>query len=139
MSLFKRSIGGGENQAPGILAHFESPSSKKWVADFALRYDMTEQHDATFYGKNSVTTDFIELSNFMTGQFFALPEELIQNIKEIFVENSTGSYQDEKKRKFKKLSQDEFLTIVSKRQLIISNDAGITKKNGKRPAILVTF
>ena len=123
MSLFKRSIGGGENQAPGILAHFESPSSKKWVADFALRYDMTEQHDATFYGKNSVTTDFIELSNFMTGQFFALPEELIQNIKEIFVENSTGSYQDEKKRKFKKLSQDEFLTIVSKRQLIISNDA----------------
>lgn len=139
MSLFKRSIGGGENQAPGILAHFESPFSKKWVADFALRYDMTEQHDATFYGKNSVSTDYVELSNFMTGQFFVLPEKLIQNIKEIFVENSSGNYTDGKKRKFKKLSQDEFLTIEAKKQLVISGDAGIAKKNGKRPAILVTF
>ncbi len=139
MSLFKRSIGGGENQAPGISAHFESPFSKKWLADFALRYDMTEQHDATFYGKNSVSTEYIELSNFMTGQFFALPEKLIQNIKEIFVENSSGSYTDGKKRKFKKLSRDDFLTIATKKQLIISGDAGMTKKNGKRPAILVTF
>ena len=139
MSLFNRSIGGGENQAPGISAHFESSFSKKWVADFAFRYDMTEQHDATFYGKNSVSTAYVELSNFMTGQFFVLPEKLIQNIREIFVENSSGNYTDGKKRKFKKLSKDEFLTVESKKQLIISGDAGVAKKNGKRPAILVTF
>lgn len=139
MSLFNRSIGGGENQAPGISAHFEEPKSKKWIADFALRYDMTEQHDATFYGKNSVSTDYIELSNFITGQFFALPEKLISSIKEIFIENSSGSYTDEKNRRLKKLSEDEFLTIAAKNQLVISADAGGTKKNGKRPAFLVTF
>lgn len=139
MSLFNRSIGGGENQAPGISAHFEDPKEKKWIADFALRYDMTEQHDATFYGKNSVSTDYVELSNFMTGQFFSLPEKLISSIKEIFIENSSGSYTDGKKRRLKKLSEDEFLTIAAKNLLIISADAGGTKKNGKRPAILATF
>lgn len=139
MSLFQRSIGGGENQAPGISARFESPLSKKWTADFAFRYDMNEQRDATFYGKNSVTSDYIELSNFMTGQFFSLPEKLISSIKEIYIENQTGNYTDEKKRRFKKLSEDEFITVESKKLLIISADSGGTKKNGKKPAVLATF
>ena len=100
MSLFQRSIGGGENQAPGISARFESPFSKKWTADFAFRYDMNEQRDATFYGKNSVTTDYIELSNFMTGQFFSLPEKLSSSMHEIYIYSQTGNYTDAKKRKF---------------------------------------
>lgn len=139
ISLFNRNIGGGDNQAPGIAAHFASPFEKKWTADFVLRYDTTEQHDATFYGKNSVSETVISLSDYMKGQFFSLPPSLLSDIKDVYVENSNGNYTDEKNRKLRKLSSDEYIISLSEKMLVISKDAGISKKNKKRPAILITF
>lgn len=139
INLFNRGIGGGENQAPGFYARFRDPVNGKWSGDFAFRYDMTEQFDATWYGKNSVSTETVPLSNYMTGQLFTLPQKLMEQIKAVYVENNEGNEADISGRKFRKLSEDEFLIVSAKNMLIISKDSGIQKKNGKKPVILVTF
>ena len=74
---FNLGIGGGENQAPGLQAHFQDTKNEmpKWKGDVAFRYDITEQKDAVFYGKNSVQTKKISLSNYVEGQFFVLPTQ----------------------------------------------------------------
>lgn len=141
LSVFNRGIGGGQNQAPGIMANFKDPVKNQWQADFALRYDMVSQQEATFYGKNSVNTSKLSLSNYITGQLFTLPEEafLIQDIKTIYVEAYNGSLKDSSGRKFKELSSDQFLVIPGRNLIILSKDSGIEKKNGKLPAIAVAF
>lgn len=143
MDCFNRSIGGGQNQAPGIQAHFADPDAERnrWHADFALRYDMTETHSATFYGKNAVNTTVKSPSDYITGQFFVLPEEsgLISQIKSIYVESSSGSYKDRYGRSFSRLAEDTYITIHKTSQLIISKDAGTFRKNGKTPAVIIEF
>ena len=143
IDCFNRSIGGGENQAPGIYAHFSDPDNEKnrWHGDFALRYDMTEQHSATYYGKNSVSTKNIDLHEYISGQFFVLPEntDLISCINAIYIESSQGSYRDNYGRKFNKIPEDAYITIRGRNQIIISKDAGGSKKDGKLPCIIVEF
>ncbi len=143
IDCFNRSIGGGENQAPGIYAHFSDPDNERnrWHGDFALRYDMTEQHSATYYGKNSVSTKCIDLHEYISGQFFVLPEnsDLISCINAIYIESSQGSYKDDYGRKFNKISEDAYIAIQARNQIIISKDAGGTKKDGKLPCIIIEF
>lgn len=141
ISIFNRGIGGGQNQAPGIMANFEDPVKKRWKADFALRYDMVSQQDATFYGKNSVSISNIGLENYITGQFFTLPENsgLLEDIKTLYVESTGGQFKDKNGRKFKALNRDQFLIIPSRNMLVISKDSGIQKKDGKIPSIAVSF
>ncbi len=139
ISLFNRGIGGGDNQAPGFMAHFESPTEKRWKADLALRYDMVQQQDATFYGKNSVSLNTIKLNSFVTGQFFTLPEQLVSRLKAVYVESNSGSHKDSVGRKYKKLNQDDYLVISSKNLIVISKDAGSSLKNKKLPAVIFEF
>lgn len=141
INKFNRGIGGGDNQAPGIISHFESPMQKKWVADFAVRYDMIEQHSATYYGNKAVSNKSIALKNYISGQFFVLPAEtgLITKIKNIYIENSNGTHTDRYRRKYKKLSADEYISIKSKNLLVLSRDSGCYEKNGRRPSIIVEF
>ncbi|MCR5495659.1 MAG: DNA polymerase IV [Treponema sp.] len=143
LDLFSRSIGGGDNQAPGIILHFEDPSSleKIWKADFAFRYDMTDSHYALYYGKNSVSTSSISPASYIRGQFFILPEKsgLIDKIKAIYVENSSGSYKDSYGRKFKKVQEDLYIIKKSRSSLYLSKDAGTTRKNSKTPTVILEF
>ncbi len=141
IELFNRGIGGGENQAPGMYARFNDPISGRWKADFALRYDMTEQKEATFYGMNSVGTQKTSLSDYVAGQFFALPEEsaLISQVKAIYIEDSNGTYRDARGQKYKQLSADEFLVLEARSLIVISKDAGIKKKDAASTNIICTF
>lgn len=143
IDLFSRGIGGGDNQAPGLFMHFEDPREdmKKWKADFAMRYDMTEQHYALYYGKNSVSTSNISPASYIAGQFFVLPEEsgLIDKIRAVYVESSGGSYTDNYGRKFKKLAEDMYLIQKNRSTLVLSKDAGGTRKNSVLPSIIVEF
>lgn len=142
IDLFNQGISGGENQAPGIFAHFQDPKNEipKWKSDFAIRYDVTEQKNATFYGKNSVQTKKINLSNYVEGQFFVLPTtELVQSITNIYVEDKDGNYKDIDGRRYKALSIDEYLLISARNSIIISKDATSYRKNGKLPSIAFEF
>ncbi|WP_407429297.1 DNA polymerase IV [Treponema sp.] len=132
-----RGIGGGENQAPGISFNW---SGEKWRADSAVRYDLIEAHEKSWYGKNSVSINEIELSSFNTGNQYILPESaLIQIIKSVYVESSSGTYRDSKGRKYKKLDESQYLLVSSENQILLSKDAKAYRKNGVLPAVAVTF
>lgn len=133
----KRGIGGNDNQAPGFSINWKG---EKWRADAAFRYDMLEAHEKTWYGSNSVSTDEIPLSSWNTGSRYFLPKKsLIQNIKAIYVETSSGIYTDSRGRKYKKLDETQFLLDSSQFQLILSKDAKAYRHDGKLPAVAVTF
>lgn len=135
-------LGGGSNQAPGISLHFQDPVNQKWSGDFLLRYDMTKTQSATYYGSHSVTDSQIDISWFEYGQSFVLPEssyDELQNIDAIYVESKNGTYQDEYKRKYEKLSQTQYMILSSTGRIILSINANASKKDNKIPAVLITF
>ncbi len=134
-----RGIGGGENQAPGIMASWGDPDGR-WKLDAAIRYDMLTSHDKTYYGKNSVNDTKKAKNSFLTGRMFVLPSfETTASIDSVFVEVYGGEYSDDSGRKFKKLSSSDYLLVPSRKMLVLSDTAGTGIKNGVLPAVAVTF
>ncbi|WP_294430167.1 DNA polymerase IV [uncultured Treponema sp.] len=132
-----RGIGGGENQAPGICLNW---AGENWQADAALRYDLIESHEKSWYGKNSVTINEIALSSFNTGNQYILPKaELVKNVKAVYVESANGTYKDSKGRKYKKLDESQYLLLASERQILLSKDARAFRQNGSLPCVALTF
>lgn len=132
-----RGIGGGENQAAGFSFNWKG---EKWQADTALRYDLIESKEKTWYGKNAVSIQEIKLSSYNTGNQYILPDSsLVQSVKDIYVESSSGSYRDSKGRKYKKLDSSQYLLLSSQKQILLSRDAKAYRQNGRLPAVAVTF
>lgn len=132
-----RGIGGGNNQAPGISFNW---AGEKWQADAVLRYDLIQAHEKTWYGKNSVSINEISLSNYNTGSQYILPgANLIQNVKAIYVESSSGNFRDSKGRKYKKLDGSQYLLLAGQNQILLSKDARAYRQKGVLPAVAVTF
>lgn len=133
-----RNIGGGDNQAPGISAHFEG--NGKWAADAVLRYDMTETKEKLYYGKNSVSKTTLGIGSWMTGHEYVLPSKTVTAaVNAVYVENSSGSYTDRQGRTYKKLSSSDYLILASRCEIILSDDAGAAVSDGVVPAVAVSF
>lgn len=134
--LFQKSIGGGENESPGFLLHFEG---EKWKADTVLRYDMMQARSRTFYGDFAEDTQEIAISGYETGYKYELPAEAIRDIDAVFVESDSGSYRAGK-RKFRKLNTDEYIISVHEQTITFSDSAKASRTDsGELPAVLVTF
>ena len=137
VSEFDRNIGGGKNQAPGMSLHL---ADGKWRFDAAVRYDMLTEHNATFYGKNSVSTILISPAAWQRGQLFALPSSAdVSAVSHIYVESEDGAYFDENGRTYKQLASSQYLLLPARSMIVISQDAQSGMKNGKLPRVLVTF
>ena len=136
-SKTNRSIGGGDNSAPGASFHFEG---KNWQSDAVVRYDMLTQKSKTYYGKNSVSTKQISCDSYVTGRQFILPSsDDVSDVLAVYVENSSGSYSDTNKRTYKKLSSSDYILISSQNMIVLSSDAGAAKTNSTLPAVAVVF
>ena len=132
-----RGIGGGENQAPGLSAHL---SGNRWQAHFAARYDMLKSEEKTWYGKNAVSTNDIPLFLFMTGMQFVLPSaEAVSAVRDVYVENSSGSFRDASGRLYKKLDSSQYLLLPGSNTVLLSKDAGAARQNGALPAVAFAF
>lgn len=132
--------GGGQNEAPGISLHYEDYENQKFKGDFILRYDLTSQKTATFFGKNKVTDSKVNLENFVFGKQFVIPiDDYLTQIDSIYVENQNGDFLDSNGKKYKKLSSDDYLIISSLHLLVLSDSAGSAKKDGFIPRVLITF
>lgn len=134
---FSRGIGGGKNQAPGVSLSWQG---KKWRSDFTFRYDLLKTESKTWFGMNAVSTNTISLSSYSTGSQYVLPsKKLAQSVKAVYVQAADGNYKDSKGRKYKKLGSTQFLVVSSQNILLLSKDAKAGRKNGKLPAVAVSF
>lgn len=132
---------GGENQAPGIISHMQS-NDNKLELDFLVRYDMTKSNSATFYGMNSVQDKSIAPEDFMYGYSYRFPEnseEYLSAIKNIYVENSYGSYTDSNGRRYKKISNSDYIYSSARNRLYLSENANAGKNDSTIPGVLITF
>lgn len=134
--------GGGNNEAPGILFHWEDSKNEKFLADFVLRYDMTNAETATFYGKNKVNEISFSPNNYVKGRFFVIPDsDIITKIQNIYVETDNNSLSEvyySKGQKFKKLDSSEYLIQAQSKILILSNSV-IKNINDNPQKIIITF
>ena len=135
INLF-HNISGGKNEAPGVSLHFEG---ENWQADSVFRYDLVKAKTKTFYGNVAEEEKNIDLSDFARGYCFVLPEEAIFDVKDVYIEDDSGTY-TVKKRRFKKLSADSYIISRSEKMIILSSDV----KSGKNelnelPCVLVSF
>ena len=137
LSDISRSIGGGDNQAPGISASF---SNDKWKADAVIRYDMLQSFDKTFYGKNAVTNLKIPQTNYMTGLIYIMPSSgIIENLSAVYIESTDGTYFDDAGRSYKKVSHNNYLILSTQNKLVLSPDVAANKRNSITPCLLFEF
>ena len=137
INKLNRGIGGGDNQSPGISLNF---SDERWKADIALRYDMLTSYEKNWYGKNSVSKETIELNDYYVGFQYVLPsKDAVLSIKNIYVENNSGKYNDKTGRKYKKLNSNEYILSAQKYSVFLSKDAKAYKQNGIIPTIAIEF
>ena len=123
-------IAGGKNEAPGIMFHFDDVDSEKWKGDFLLRYDMTEQKSALFYGNNSVKDTTTELYNYAKSKVFVIPSDALFHVRDIYIQSSAGLY---------KLSGLEYIIDTNKHLLILSDSLSNVINTDTSPYVLLTF
>lgn len=132
-----RSIGGGDNQAPGASINL---SNDKWTLDAAVRYDMLSFCEKNFYGKNAVTNIKLAPQSYINGTIFILPDsDITKEIKNVYVESVNGNYTDEAQRKYKLLSSNNYIILPKQNQIIFSNNSDTQSKNGIKPCIIIEF
>lgn len=140
-NLLGYNIGGGDNQAPGLMFHFEEPQNKKWQADLLLRYDMVKTKSLTFYGKNRVDQAQTSLDNYIRSYMFYIPSEAINLINAVYVQSTGGKYTGSNGIKYEKLLESEYLIIPEKNLLVLSSQAQAfnTSNSELCPYIVISF
>jgi DNA polymerase-4 len=132
-----RGIGGGDNESPGVSLNF---SDESWQSDFTIRYDRLSAKEKSWQGKNLVTTETIELTDYLTGFRYILPSaSAVLNIKNIYVEASDGSYKDKNGRSYNKLDSTKYLLSANTNSIFLTRDAKAYKSNGILPSIAVEY
>lgn len=103
------SIGGGAAIAPGVMGTF---AGKNWNADAIVRYDAAASRTMTLAGMNEVTDEYVNITNFVRGKWFVLPESPITGAVSVYVTDKDGEYSDSSPRvagrRWRKLEQAEF-------------------------------
>ena len=146
---FGYSLRGGNNQAPGMSLKLVTPS-EKLQADFLVRFDMTETKSEIYYGMNKVSDSKIRPEDFALGREFHFPKEaesLLYEIENIFVEDKSGTYSDQRGRSYRKLRRDEYSVArtagsssADELRLFIAQEAQSGKTaDGTVPSLLITF
>ncbi len=138
---FGYGLGKSSAQSPGLAFTFADKASV-WKGDLILRFDFTSSKKAEFYGLNSVTEKTIALEDFAYGKEFILPENAetyLSKIKNIYVENTKGSYKDSNHKSYVKLSASDYNISLQKGSIEFIASANTDKTDGKIPTILVTF
>ena len=130
---------GGQNEAPGIMFHFTDYENQKWSGDFMLRYDMTETKTATFYGKNRVNDSNLKAENYLKANMFVIPSEVINNIKDIYIQSDSGTYKDNYGINYERLSRSNYIILSEQKLLVLSQEAVSLAPKDKTPYILITF
>ena len=138
-SLNGYGIAGGKNEAPGIILHFDDYEQKKWRGDFLVRYDMTEQKTALFYGNNSVIDTNTELYNYVTSNTFVIPSEAVFHIRNIYIQSNNGTYKTKDGLIFYKLSSQDYIIDTQKKLLLLSDSVNNIITPQTVPYILITF
>ena len=132
-------ITGGNNEAPGIMLHFEDFDSHKWKGDFLLRYDMTEQKTALFYGNNSITDTTTELYSYVHSNTFVIPSDALFHIRDVYIQSDAGTYKTDDNLNFYKLSQQDYSLDTAKNLIILSDSVINVIKPKTVPYIIITF
>lgn len=137
IDVLSHGIGGGDNEAPGVMA---SLSGDKWSADAAIRYDMLEARSRTWYGRNLVSQRAISPQDYQTGAMYVLPSaQITADIAAVYVEDRNGPHADAQGRRFRRLSESEYLAVPTRCQLLLASTARARRTSGALPAVLVAF
>ncbi len=132
-----RGIGGGDNLSPGVKLDFKGSD---WKSDFALRWENIEAKSRSWYGKNSVSEEYLDLKEYLTGFHYILPSaEAVKSVKNIYVESSSGTYKDKLGRRYKKLDSSQYLLTASMYSLFLSKDAKASASEGTLPAVALEY
>ena len=120
-------VSGGNNEAPGVMFHFNDYENNRWSGDILLRYDMVETKTATFYGKNQVTDSNIRIQDFSECSMFVIPSDVINNIKNVYVETQTG------------MAKTDFLIFPSQNLLVLTGSEIFYAVKKTVPYVVITF
>jgi len=112
-----KGAGAASDQAPGVTAHWESPS---WQADALLRYDMLESFEKKWSGTNELNEKKIGLAEWQKGARFVLPEGSASLVASVYVESDKGNYKDDRGYVYAKLTSSDYLILPSSNAIILA-------------------
>ncbi|MCK5671746.1 MAG: hypothetical protein KAH95_00125 [Spirochaetales bacterium] len=96
----------------GGMALFKNDKSEH---QFMIRYDPAEMQKKSFIGQYEVDPTRVDVSNYVTGRYFILPDDNVEDLM-VYIEDSSGTYSDGSNRRYK---------LADSEDAIISAEEGI--------------
>ncbi|RKX79263.1 MAG: hypothetical protein DRP87_03765 [Spirochaetes bacterium] len=94
----------------GASALFES---EKTQHEILLRYDPTEKQEKIFIGENESIEERLNLGDYVTGRFFILPDENVENLT-LYLEDGSGSLRGSDNRFYRRGTSSDAVLSESK-------------------------
>lgn len=103
---------GTENISPGIKIDL---GGNEWNAGASLHLDSIQTQTKTWNGSTELISSSIALEDYRKGFLFSVIDSTATSqITALYVENSSGSWQDDKGRRYRKLTPGQYLLLPSK-------------------------
>lgn len=112
---------------PGISALFQT---KKSTHDVLFRYDPTSEQKKTFLGEYEITEELLQTGNYVSGQYFILPDSELDFI-EIYIADKKGIYSGNDGKTYRKAISNEAFYSLS--------DGTVTLAEPSETAVLVFY
>ncbi len=112
---------GTENMSPGIKLDLQG---NEWEAGARLHLDSIQTQTKTWNGSTEIVSSDIALKDYKKGFLFSVMDAATASeITAIYVESSSGPWQDDTGRHYTKLSPDQYLLLPAKSLVYLETPA----------------
>jgi hypothetical protein len=97
-------LGGDSNKSAGIYGRF---GTETLTVHSVLRYDTAVREERMYVGDRERTYSYISVENPIRGRSFVLPDEDLDSVPIIYIEDSDGDYRGSDKRRYRAAENSE--------------------------------
>ncbi len=120
-------LAGANTDSPGVMSRFQSTSN---IHELLLRYEPSDTVEQVYIGKNRVEEGRIEITDYVEGRFFLLPDSQVQNLR-IWIEAASGNISDSSGNSYRLLNRGT--------DFLFDNDTGLLYMKNSTPGKICIF
>lgn len=105
------------------LGAYALMSTESTTHQAAVRYDPARSEEVSYRGGNLIEEERFEVTAFMRGRFFVLPDPNVENL-EVYLQDDSGIYDDGGGRSYRRLDSSEMVVSSSEGLVFLKEPAG---------------
>jgi len=105
------------------LGAYALMSTESTTHQAAVRYDPARSEEVSYRGGNLIEEERLEVTGFLRGRFFVLPDSNVENL-EVYLQDDSGIYSDGAGRSYRRLDTSEMVVSSAEGLVFLKEPAG---------------